>query len=100
MEVGEVVVKGCFYSLDPYLRGGMGLPGDEPSPSKRPNLTQFRDSDGMGKREGRKGEGREEEGWKESNFSTAIIAIGEKYGGRAAGVVVKSKNPKVEPGRN
>eukprot|EP00026_Physarum_polycephalum_P011043 Phypoly_transcript_11236.p1 GENE.Phypoly_transcript_11236~~Phypoly_transcript_11236.p1 ORF type:complete len:367 (+),score=56.06 Phypoly_transcript_11236:101-1201(+) len=73
LKQGEILVKTQYLSMDPYLRGSMGLPGDAPSPSKLGNISQFKGGD-------------------------AILDFGETFGGRAAGVVVQSKNPKIVPG--
>lgn len=69
---GEILVETRWTSVDPYLRAPLGLPGDEAKPSPVP-FPQFKDA-------------------------AAITGVGELFGGRSAGVVLKSKNPKVSPG--
>jgi len=72
LQEGEILVKTLWVSLDPYLRAPLGLPGDEARPAAI-QLSQFKDSRG-------------------------ITAVGELFGGRGAGRVLKSRNPKVAPG--
>eukprot|EP00026_Physarum_polycephalum_P011825 Phypoly_transcript_12069.p1 GENE.Phypoly_transcript_12069~~Phypoly_transcript_12069.p1 ORF type:complete len:367 (+),score=66.78 Phypoly_transcript_12069:31-1131(+) len=72
LKEGEILVKTLWASIDPYTRASMGLPGDTARAATY-QMPQFKDS-------------------------SAILEIGDIFGGRCAGVVVKSKNPRVEEG--
>lgn len=69
---GEILVKTLWIGVDPWLRAPLGIPGDVAKKAEL-QFNQFKDTMG-------------------------IIGVGELFGGRGSGVVLKSKNAKVAPG--